>query len=183
MSHVNGNTWWFGVNNLHERDRQSRVVIYPEIKRFVYEIEDTFDWPCRGNNNSCYGRMLPGDRGLLWMGHNARAERLWGILGFVKVRSVNLSHVVLEMEESTGLPISPYAAGDPRDMAGFNLALLLRRLFGAGKPRAWEALKAVQMLLPAIRGFLAHFFGRGLSDAIDRFHQHLGRLMVPHLPA
>jgi len=89
MERMSQNCWWLGINDILMPDGRPRVVIYPQIEAFLRGEQETFRWPRRGNNRSCYASMAAGDKVVLWTGHNAQGITPWGIVGFAEVASTD----------------------------------------------------------------------------------------------
>ena len=118
MERLSYNCWWLGINNLCPKDGRSRVVLYPQIKPFIDENEGTFKWPPRGKHKSCYDKMKIDDRAILWMGHSATGEPLWGVMGFAIVENIDETLecplVMIRRDWIPLVPLSPYDRNSPR---------------------------------------------------------------------
>lgn len=108
---TSGNCWWLGINNFASRRGTRRVVLYPEISPFLTGLAPNFDWPTRGGRKQCYQQMRPGDRTLLWTGHNPHGEVQWGILGTAEIATVTAGSIRLVNPNRFALPLTPHEAG------------------------------------------------------------------------
>ena len=113
--------WWFGVNNANKRNVSSKQhVIYSEIKSFLDEHQDEFEWPFHGKSGRFYKKMQQGDKVILWMGDGYYEN--WGILGFCIIGDIkqdpsseNKSKYVLKIEYLPCSPIMPYVSKHPKE--------------------------------------------------------------------
>lgn len=109
------NFWWFGVNNLQERDGRDRPVVLGDILPALVSTGEYW-WPKRGNDRSCYPLICPGDLGILWTGHNPQGSPDWGIIGIVAVAEnpINEERLLLRSMSLLNPPVTPYPQGAPR---------------------------------------------------------------------
>ncbi|WP_420209474.1 HNH endonuclease [Candidatus Electronema sp. JC] len=125
----NKNYWWFGINNIKERNKSSCHVTYSEIEDFLNEKTEEFIWNYGGAaySKKFYSQMCVGDKIILWMGHG-RFEH-WGILGFAYLSDIleEGSRFSIKLIGILKKPLSPYQKGTPHETEN---TIFLRDIFG-----------------------------------------------------
>jgi len=134
--------WWFGVNNssVNSGSRHGHMAL-DAIRPLLDGTQATLVWPI-GNSKpkALYREMAPGDRLLLWTGHNPQGDPSWGIIGTASLISVAEDHVILGEARSFARPITPYPLGQPQETGE---VLFLRNTLGERFTPLGDVMRAV----------------------------------------